>query len=1429
MVDLLLLLSFLKSIKTIMKFFIQTILSLICKFNFNIKYLKKTSLKYIENTNSKLCGVYRYVSLFLVVSSIFNVSIAQTTVCFNIESETEEEVNTGTMSTSSSDLELGEDEGNSRLVGLRYASFNLPGNAVVTNATIQFTANEVSNTTASLIIKGELTDNAVPYSSSNFNVSNRATTIASVNWQPPQWSSIGEIASAQKTPNISNVINEIVANSNFTSGNAISFIISGTGTRTAENAPIDLCLTYITCGSPGETCNDNLDCTANDLWDSNCNCLGTPDADADNDGTCDAEDQCPNFDNNLIGTFCNDNNSNTINDLWQSNCNCAGTLKILINEVFLSGFNGSEVDDHGFKVDDWIEIYNPTNSVINLSGWYLSDNKDEPTKWRIPSGNISAKNYRVFNANGLDDSNTNTNFKIDQSELNEEVVLTDPSGSIVDVYKIRAYTQIGHSRGRDSNGSNSFVVFSNPTKNAANNNGTNYAPSPMLSIPSGAHNGPVSLVIDVPAGFTARYELNTGNNSTARVLDPISTSTIYNSPISINNTTVIKVRLFDNAGILLPGFVETNTYLINENHNLYTLSVSGKNNIITLLEGQINLYPTAHWEFFNESGDLVTEVSGNLNKHGQDSWVYDQRGFDIFARDEAGYGGQMKHQFFENRDRDEFDRFIIRAAGDDNYPFESGGAHIRDAFIQTWGYNSGLEMDHRTYKPCVVYVNGKYWGVYEIREKVVHKSYTKHYFNQDEDDLDYLSYWDERTVRYGSGDEWDALITYINSNNMGNASNFEYVNSQVNLTSWTDYAIFNSYIVSKDWNNYNSAWWRGRNPNGGAQKWQFILWDMDASFGHYINYSNVPNITPNASPCDVLDDSPIYDPEKLLSSFEKILDQNSAFKNFVANRYNDLLNTYWSCDYSIPLLNTMVSEKSPEMPRQFSRWRGNLNTWQNNVEDIRDFLNDRCDAIDSKLASCLNLGAKYQVTLNTQPANLDCAGIRVNTVSVPYLPMTGDYYGNLPVDLIANDSYNYEFSHWTNNNGTINNNTRADSIRVSFMHNENLTAHFNYVGAGKELVINEIHYNPADSILANGDTISGKSFEFVELKNIGADPIDLQGLYFGKGIEERFNSSNIIQPGDFVVLAEDSAMFHSKYGFAADYKYNGKLENNGEKIWLNDICGNIIDSLRYDDNLPWDTIPDNGQYSLALIDVALDNSNPSNWSAQAIPATPGAENDFCVPIHTNSQTANISCFGENDGLIITNITGGTAPFNYNWNNGSTETILQNLSVGTYILTINDFYNCTKVDSFTIDEPNPLTATYNITNDNSNSSNDGLIDLILDAGGTPPYTFEWSNGVITEDLNNIAAGTYSVTITDANGCKLIFDNLVVESNCLIFITQQNYPVLNSKTYQVADFIESNGVVQTNENVIFKANNYVELTNDFEVKPGAEFEAKIDGCD
>ncbi len=164
------------------------------------------------------------------------------------------------------------------------------------------------------------------------------------------------------------------------------------------------------------------------------------------------------------------------------------------------------------------------------------------------------------------------------------------------------------------------------------------------------------------------------------------------------------------------------------------------------------------------------------------------------------------------------------------------------------------------------------------------------------------------------------------------------------------------------------------------------------------------------------------------------------------------------------------------------------------------------------------------------------------------------------------------------------------------------------------VVINEIHYNPMDSIVpGTTDTINGRNYEFVELKNISTIPIDLSGVFFARGIDYEFANGTIIQPGDFIVLAEDKSSFLDRYGFQAFDKYDGQLDNGGETLWLVNAQGVLLDAVTYDDIFPWDFNADGGSidFSLALVDGTVDNDTYLNWKVQCnLLFTPGAENDL---------------------------------------------------------------------------------------------------------------------------------------------------------------------------------------------------------------------------
>ena len=170
------------------------------------------------------------------------------------------------------------------------------------------------------------------------------------------------------------------------------------------------------------------------------------------------------------------------------------------------------------------------------------------------------------------------------------------------------------------------------------------------------------------------------------------------------------------------------------------------------------------------------------------------------------------------------------------------------------------------------------------------------------------------------------------------------------------------------------------------------------------------------------------------------------------------------------------------------------------------------------------------------------------------------------------------------------------------------------------IVINEIHYNPT----------AGDDAEFIEIVNTTNAPIDLLGVHFSEGVNFVFEESFLLSgandyPQNYLVIAKDSAFFTSEYNVPLYGDYSGKLSNGGEAVTLADPLGNIIDEVIYEDGLPWDSIPDNGLHSLALINLIFDNGLPTSWSAQSPElVTPGTINIF--------DTTNACSDEDNDGI-----------------------------------------------------------------------------------------------------------------------------------------------------------------------------------------------------
>ncbi len=736
----------------------------------------------------------------------------------------------------------------------------------------------------------------------------------------------------------------------------------------------------------------------------------------------------------------------------------AGNAQVVVNEYSASNLN--QFPDLNNRYEDWIELHNTSGSTANIGGMYLSDRQNKPTKWIIPAGtSIPGNDFLIFWCSGRDTllhGELHTSFKLSQTTGKDSVIFSDASGTIAEQYPL-ATTHNGHSRCRTTDGSTTWKVCTFPTLESSNNGSPQkYGYSLPANISLGAGFYSSSQTTSISTG-QANSEIRYTIDGTA----PTPSSSLYSGAISIPTTIVLKATVFPADPQILPSLPATNTFFINETFTLPVISIAA-DSVIDLANGDGDIKPIGSIEYFDKVGNHIAESYGSLNRHGQDSWALPHRSIDWVSRDEMGHSKAINAQLFSYSERDAFQRIIFRASGDDNYPAvndgdHDGACHIRDEYVHTLAQNGGMKLDVRAVERAIVFLNGQYWGVYAMRERPVDHDYIKEYYGHGKWELQYLTTWGSTDIEYGGQralTDWEILRDWILSNDLGIPANYQFVDDNLRLTSLCDYMIANLNSVASDWLNYNTGWYRGLNPNGNHKKWGYILWDNDATFDYYINYSGVPNTNPDAVPCDIDDIADFMDDffsgpwssqavgmhEKI---FLKLQQESETFRQLYYSRQADMMNTIYTCENMIATLDTMIAVIDPEMDRQIARWGGSRTEWEQNLADLRNFVLQRCTLLDDGMIDCFNLTGPYPLTLDVQPVG--AGKIHLNTITLEQFPWTGNYFGVMDNIFTAEADSGMTFSHWETSNGTVVSASPTDiSAKMVLTQSDTLTAVFNY-------------------------------------------------------------------------------------------------------------------------------------------------------------------------------------------------------------------------------------------------------------------------------------------------------------------------------------------------------------------------------------------------
>ena len=549
---------------------------------------------------------------------------------------------------------------------------------------------------------------------------------------------------------------------------------------------------------------------------------------------------------------------------------------------------------------------------------------------------------------------------------------------------------------------NTWSFFGEPTPGAPNNtmatNSTDVSGPVQASLEAGFYDGSQTIELAVGSDTEQIYYTIDGSR-------PGTGTNIYTGSITIESTTVLKARAIDTNK--LPGEIMTTTYFIDEQNFVPTISFVAEPE--TLWDEDLGIYENEYKqreipvsiEYFTPDAEHRFTVNAGARLGGLNIWTKPQKPFTIYTRDRFGQDF-IHYQLFENKQIANFSRIVFRNGGDD---WEE--TLIRDPMTESLAMGM-MDCGYMAYTPSALYLNGAYWGIHNVREKF-DPLYFSENFNVDPDNIDQLEYTQTQSgtqlmVIEGSMDHYNSMINYILSNDLNEPAVYAQIKELMNVDSFIDHVVMTLYCANTSWG-HNREWWRSREESG---KWQWLIVDLDRGFNISNSYTNLLD--------NLMDDYEL---------FQYLLNSQFFQDRFIQRAAAHLSNTF------LPeRINTIVDSLSniisAEMPRHINRWGdeggiSSMNAWANDLDDIKQFAQNRNTLLHSQFISELNLDGTVQVAVAINPPG--SGKVSINDVPMIHPEGEGVYFKNKPLSLLALTQPGYQFLGW---DGV------SDSVRIDY-------------------------------------------------------------------------------------------------------------------------------------------------------------------------------------------------------------------------------------------------------------------------------------------------------------------------------------------------------------------------------------------------------------
>ncbi len=347
-----------------------------------------------------------------------------------------------------------------------------------------------------------------------------------------------------------------------------------------------------------------------------------------------------------------------------------------------------------------------------------------------------------------------------------------------------------------------------------------------------------------------------------------------------------------------------------------------------------------HFHLFDSTMQSKQQYAARMRLHGAVVGVLPQKSMRIYT-DKTNEGQPLHWQFFKATDTLESARFVLRNSGSD---FVS--THFRDAFLGTVAATLGLE--HQKTAPVIVYINGIYWGIFNIRERI-DRFYMKAHFGLERDAYDMIE-GTGSDVLNGSNQSYIDVLTLLYKNDASQDSIFALVEKSLDIDNYIDYTLFETFFCNMDWPGNNVKFWR---PKDG--KWRWIFFDADLMMSKYA-FNGDGGADHNALAHATADtNNQWYNSEGSTFLLRNLMKHASFRERFVA-RYQELSETLFSKTYLLQLLDQFHDEYASEMPGQIDRWGypQSMEEWSIEVEKLKRFVRERKKHFEEHLAALVS-------------------------------------------------------------------------------------------------------------------------------------------------------------------------------------------------------------------------------------------------------------------------------------------------------------------------------------------------------------------------------------------------------------------------------------------------------------------------------------------